>query len=83
MADVKDILGMPRASDKTEVQPKPKEQRAKRPEGMSREAFALLDGSHPIVPSSFVSDMAKKQVSNQMPGLQRWGRCSSSQSCCI
>ncbi|KAK9836548.1 hypothetical protein WJX74_002878 [Apatococcus lobatus] len=62
MADVKDILGMPRASDKSEAQPKPKEQRAKRPEGMSREAFALLDGSHPIVPSSFVADLAKKQA---------------------
>ena len=67
MADVKDILGMPRALDKSEAQPKPKEQRAKRPEGMSREAFALLDGSHPIVPSSFAADLAKKQVGHSRP----------------
>ena len=64
MADVKDILGMSRASDRPEAQPKPKEQKAKRPEGMSREAFALLDGSHPIVPSSFAADLAKKQVNS-------------------
>ena len=70
MADVKDILGMSRATDRAEAQPKAKEQKAKRPEGMSREAFALLDGSHPIVPSSFVADLAKKQVSTLMPALQ-------------
>lgn len=41
-------------------------EKAQRPAGMSREAFALLDGSHPIVPS-LADEMRKK---NELQGLK-------------
>lgn len=46
MGDVKDILGMGRATEPHA--PKIVKAKMKRPEGMSREAFALLGDSHPI-----------------------------------
>lgn len=63
MADVKDILGVPRNAP-ANVQPdapKPKE-RMQRPQGMSREAFALLDGSHPVPPSHLAGELSKKSA---------------------
>ncbi|GLC37387.1 hypothetical protein PLESTB_001592800 [Pleodorina starrii] len=65
MADVKDILGMGRsgpAQEKEDKAPAPKEkkEKMKRPEGMSREAFALLGGSHPIISSQLASTFSKK-----------------------
>lgn len=56
MSDVKDILGMARAapallSFDAEPSKSTKAPKTKRPEGMSREAFALLGDSAPIVPS--------------------------------
>mmetsp|Transcript_18639 Transcript_18639/g.56311 ORF Transcript_18639/g.56311 Transcript_18639/m.56311 type:complete len:543 (-) Transcript_18639:194-1822(-) len=61
MSDVKDILGLSRpASDVLgETKPKPKEAKAKRPEGMSREAFALLGDSHPITPTALANELKK------------------------
>ena len=61
MADVRDILGVPRgqATERQEV-PKTKE-KMQRPAGMSREAFALLGGSHPIVPSQLTEELRKKE----------------------
>ena len=61
MADVRDILGMPRgqAPERQEA-PKTKE-KVQRPAGMSREAFALLGGSHPIVPSQLTEELRKKE----------------------
>ena len=63
MADVKDILGVPRnaAVSVQSDASKPKE-RMQRPAGMSREAFALLDGSHPIPPSHLAGDLSKKSA---------------------
>ena len=54
MSDVKDILGMsrPAAPISFDAEPsKAKAPKTKRPEGMSREAFALLGDSAPIVPT--------------------------------
>ena len=61
MADVRDILGVPRgqAAERQEA-PKTKE-KVQRPAGMSREAFALLGGSHPIVPSQLTEELRKKE----------------------
>ncbi|KAF6262037.1 hypothetical protein COO60DRAFT_1625111 [Scenedesmus sp. NREL 46B-D3] len=63
MADVKDILGVPRATQgdaaATPAQ-KAKPERMKRPEGMSREAFALLGGSNPVIPSHLLDGLKKK-----------------------
>ena len=75
MADIKDILGVARTAPAGPLDavpgPKPKERPEARPKGMSREAYALLQGSHPLVPSQLVGDIRKKselQVSQ--------GRCS-------
>lgn len=61
MADIKDILGVPRADgegkEPKQKEKKPKQEKLKRPEGMSREAFALLGGSHPIATSELLSSM--------------------------
>lgn len=61
MGDVRDILGVPRGqpADRQEA-PKTKE-KVQRPAGMSREAFALLGGSHPIVPSQLTEELRKKE----------------------
>ena len=61
MADVRDILGVPRGqvAERQEA-PKTKE-KVQRPAGMSREAFALLGGSHPIVPSQLTEELRKKE----------------------
>ena len=61
MGDVRDILGVPRgqAAERQEA-PKAKE-KMQRPAGMSREAFALLGGSHPIVPSQLTEELRKKE----------------------
>lgn len=63
MADVKDILGVPRApagEDRGKPEVKSKPEKMKRPEGMSREAFALLGGSNPVIPTHLLGEFKKK-----------------------
>ncbi|GFR42025.1 hypothetical protein Agub_g2841, partial [Astrephomene gubernaculifera] len=66
MADVKDILGMSRSgpaqAEEKAPAPKEKKEKIKRPEGMSREAFALLGASHPILSSQFASNLKKNDM---------------------
>lgn len=58
MSDVKDILGVAQKAgggaqaEASGSKAKPSEKKADRPKWMSREAFALLDNSHPIAPSA-------------------------------
>ena len=62
MSDVKDILGLSRPAEDAvggDAKPKAKEAKAKRPEGMSREAFALLGDSHPITPTALANELKK------------------------
>lgn len=68
MADVKDILGVPRSgAGPAERKPeKPKEQKLKRPKGMSREAFALMGGSNPILPAQ-IMELTKKSKKEALP----------------
>jgi DNA methyltransferase 1-associated protein 1 len=65
MADVKDILGVARGGLagplQDEERPREKREKVKRPQGMSREAFALLDSSHPVAPSQLVETFKKKK----------------------
>ena len=67
MADIKDILGVPRSAgaDVAPAKETKKEVKMKRPEGMSREAFALLGDSHPIMSSQFASSLTKKVITKQ------------------
>lgn len=67
MADVKDILGVPRGAAPAEDRKPEKKERMKRPEGMSREAFALLGGSHPILPSHLMDGLKKKKDKQHKP----------------
>ncbi|GMH38166.1 hypothetical protein BSKO_06050 [Bryopsis sp. KO-2023] len=60
MGDVFDVLGVQRGAERLETAPKPKETKVKRPEGMSREAFSLLDGSHPIMQSELAKGLMRK-----------------------
>ena len=70
-ADVKDILGVVRGGDGNPSRPAPKKEKMKRPEGMSREAFALLGDSHPIAP---VVELSKKA---ELKGLKEKRKISS------
>lgn len=76
MADVRDILGVPRGgafAEKPDAPAKPKD-RMQRPAGMSREAFALLGGSHPIVPSVLTEELRKKE---DLKGLKQKRKSSA------
>ncbi len=71
MADARDILlgggrGQPGPGDGAKPEKK-KEEKMKRPEGMSREAFALLGGSHPIAPSQLMDGLKKKKDKQAKP----------------
>lgn len=61
-----DILGVPRSGGAPAEPPKPKE-KLQRPAGMSREAFALLDGAHPVVPAALAADL---QAKSSLAGLK-------------
>lgn len=74
MADVKDILGVPRGSVSLQQDTPKTKERVQRPAGMSREAFALLDGSHPIPPSHLTGDLNKKAA---LAGLKQKRKISS------
>lgn len=77
MADVRDILGVARAnasSEKPDAPAKQPKERMQRPAGMSREAFALLGGSHPIVPSVLTEELRKKE---DLKGLKQKRKASA------
>jgi len=60
-ADVKSILGLPgRAAGEEGARPaKVREPKPERPKGVSREAYALLYGGHPIAPSALLQEITK------------------------
>jgi len=58
MSDIKDIMGIPRGSGGSKVE-KTKSPKMKKPKGMSREAFALLSASHPLMPSELMGEIEK------------------------
>ena len=83
MADVRDILGVARAnasSEKPDAPAKQPKERVQRPAGMSREAFALLGGSHPIVPSVLTEELRKKE---DLKGLKQKRKASAKGQACF
>eukprot|EP01024_Parvocaulis_polyphysoides_P025382 TRINITY_DN2316_c0_g1_i3.p1 TRINITY_DN2316_c0_g1~~TRINITY_DN2316_c0_g1_i3.p1 ORF type:complete len:417 (+),score=74.06 TRINITY_DN2316_c0_g1_i3:24-1253(+) len=64
MSDVKDILGVSRSAFGLGNESKPKPEKLKRPEGMSREAFALL-GDHAIIPAQFAEQLLQQHQTQQ------------------
>lgn len=73
MGDVKDILGMSRGLAGGADGKKEKKEKVKRPEGMSREAFALLQATNPIIPSHIVAGLKKKKDVKPKPKLSSKG----------
>lgn len=67
MGDVKDILGLNKGTASTPAEAsaskkeKGRESIKERPKGLSREAFNLLYGQHPIAPCRLLSEVAKKE----------------------
>ena len=62
MGDVKDILGLNRGGGSDAApQKKEKAKEPQRPKGLSREAFSLLYGQHPIAPSRLLNEVCKKE----------------------
>lgn len=67
MGDVKDILGLNKGTASTSAEAsttkkeKARESIKERPKGLSREAFNLLYGQHPIAPCRLLSEVAKKE----------------------
>lgn len=59
MADARDILGVERGAAAPQERKPEKKERMKRPEGMSREAFALLSGSNPIITTQLMEGLKK------------------------
>lgn len=59
MSDIKDIMGLPKhgAGPLETKEKKEKEPKLQKPKGMSREAFALLSASHPLMPSQLMGEL--------------------------
>jgi DNA methyltransferase 1-associated protein 1 len=74
--DVKDILGVSRErAEKPEKVEKPKAPKMERPKGMSREAFALLGDSHPIIATQLVPPKKEAKLAKPKPstkGIVTW-----------
>lgn len=78
MSDIKDIMGLPKhgaASGDIKVE-KPKEPKLQKPKGMSREAFALLSASHPLVPSQLMGEIKADNEKKKEKGDKRRGKIS-------
>ena len=74
MSDVKDILGLPRQGSEGRQEKRThatKSAAPKVPKGMSREAFALLDQSHPIMPS-VLGQLMKKHKAEKTRIRSKW-----------
>ena len=74
MADVKDILGVARGGGAAPSEApgggkggKSGQPKLKRPKGMSREAFALMEGSNPILPTHMLELKKKKEPVRARP----------------
>ncbi len=78
MSDIKDIMGLPKhGSDALEVkEKKEKEPKLQKPKGMSREAFALLSASHPLMPSQLMGEIDADSDTKKEKGKKFRGKIS-------
>jgi hypothetical protein len=72
MSDVKDILGLSKGGATPDATPQKKETKEvrERPKGLSREAFNLLYGQHPIAPCRLLNEVVKKEEPKSAPTTQ-------------
>lgn len=73
--------GPPGGDDRPKPEMKAKPEKMKRPEGMSREAFALLGGSNPVIPTHLLGATLVHDCTcfKLCQGLQKMG-CSGNMS---
>ncbi|CAM6121282.1 unnamed protein product [Calypogeia fissa] len=75
MADAKDILGLPKVSSVlgggSEKRRAPKEP-VKKPDGVSREVYALTGGLPPVVPSLDAANLKKRQLVASKKVVWQW-----------
>jgi len=74
MSDIKDIMGVSRQGMVVEKQEKVKKAKIKKPKGMSREAFALMSASHPLMPSQLMGEIEKEKEETEK--VERRGKIS-------
>lgn len=67
MADARDILGVGAPAPAPAKAEKPKQVARKPPKGMSREAFALLEGANPIMTTQIMEGLKKEKKDKQRP----------------
>ncbi|MCO5589090.1 hypothetical protein L7F22_043056 [Adiantum nelumboides] len=79
MADAKDILGLPKSAFAAEKPKKPPKDVPKKPDGVSREVYALTGGLPPIMPALDTSFLKKRPIASNKKENQkvRFQRCRS------
>ncbi|KAI5082162.1 hypothetical protein GOP47_0001905 [Adiantum capillus-veneris] len=78
MADAKDILGLPKSAFAAEKPKKPPKDVPKKPDGVSREVYALTGGLPPIMPALDTSFLKKRPVASSKKITWQWLPFSSS-----
>lgn len=79
MSDIKDILGLPKAlPEGLAAQREQKAKRAKlqKPKGMSREAFALMSQTHPLMPSQLMGELEAEEEKKEPTAKKFRGKIS-------
>lgn len=73
MADAKDILGLPKGAFGVADKPKkPPKENPKKPDGVSREVYALTGGFPPIIPALDTSFLKKRQTASNKKITWQW-----------
>ncbi|KAL4197724.1 hypothetical protein AMTRI_Chr04g189720 [Amborella trichopoda] len=74
MADAKDILGLPKTHfpSTQEKRPKPPKESQRKPDGVSREVYALMGGLPPLMPTLDISQLKRKPPSDKEKISWQW-----------
>ncbi|KAH7298103.1 hypothetical protein KP509_25G027000 [Ceratopteris richardii] len=72
MADAKDILGLPKGGFIADKPKKPPKEVPKKPDGVSREVYALTGGLPPIIPALDTSFLKKRQPASNKKITWQW-----------
>ncbi|XXG79024.1 hypothetical protein AAC387_Pa09g0184 [Persea americana] len=78
--DAKDILGLPKTAFPSSLDKKPRSQKdsQRKPDGISREVYALTGGLAPLMPALDVSHLKKRQQSDKEKITWQWLTFSNS-----
>ncbi|KAK1292185.1 hypothetical protein QJS10_CPB17g00974 [Acorus calamus] len=70
--DAKDILGLPKTSAPSEKKPRPTKDSQRKPDGISREVYALTGGLPPLMPTLEVSHLKKRPPVDKEKVTWQW-----------